>query len=148
MQLNGDGEIVSKEVTSTVWVQSIFDADENGLGTNRKRKSARYMPRVKLPLSSLVLGEVVQLLLNVIHDNGTAGIFTIGKFVPFNYLRCCVKFFENYIKRQSRHDKHFNYTLKNKENLFQEKNCLKDVVSLNCSLLFQLVYCLVCITKV
>ena len=107
-------------MTSIVWVQSIFDADENGLGTNRKRKSARYMPRIKLPLSSLVLGEVVQLLLNVIHDNGTAGIFTIGKFVPLNYLRCCVKFFENYIKRQSMHDKHFNYTLKNKENLFQK----------------------------
>ena len=121
LQLNGDGEIVSKEVTSTVWVQSIFDADENGLGTNRKRKSACYMPRVKLPLSSLVLGEVVQLLLNVIHDNGTAGFFTIGKFVPFNYLRRWVKFFENYIKRQSRHDKHFNYTLKTKKTYFRKK---------------------------
>ena len=83
----GTGQIVNKEVTSTVWVQSIFDADENGLGNNRKQKSARYMPRIKLPLSSLVLGEVVQLLLNVIHDNGTAGIFTIGKFVPLIYLR-------------------------------------------------------------
>ena len=68
------------------------------------------MPRIKLPLSSLVLGEVVQLLLNVIHDNGTAGIFTIGKFVPLIYLatRCCVNFFLNFIKRQSMHDKNFN----------------------------------------
>ena len=37
-------------------------------------------------VSSLVLGEVVQLLLNVIHNNGTAGIFIIAKFVPLIYL--------------------------------------------------------------
>ena len=80
LQLNGDGEIVNEEVTSTIWVQTIFDADEHGLGNGRKRKSVRYMPSIKLPLNSLALGEIVKLLLNVIHNNGTAGVFTIGKF--------------------------------------------------------------------
>ena len=81
--MNGDGEVVNEEVTSIIWVQSIFYVDKHGLGTNRKLKSASYMPSIKLPLSSLSLGEVVKSLLNVIHNNGTAGVFTIGKLCCF-----------------------------------------------------------------
>jgi hypothetical protein len=58
--LNGDGEVVNEEVTSIIWVQSIIDADEHGLGTNQKRKLASYMPSIKLLLSSFSLGEVVK----------------------------------------------------------------------------------------
>ena len=121
--MNGDGEVVNEEVTSTIWVQSIFDADEHGLGNSRKRKLARNVPSIKLPLSSLALGEVVQLLLNVIHNNGTAGVFTIGKFCCFCALdlstrvRFASLILSLKLYQKTTDDEQFKI-VKNKENLF------------------------------
>ncbi len=67
LQLNSEGQIIDVETSSFVWVKHIFDKlDENG---NKREKCT--LPLVKLPLSSLALGYVVEALFQILHDNAT-----------------------------------------------------------------------------
>ena len=42
--------------------------------------------RIRLPFNSLALGDVVTSFRNTLHDNATAGVFTIGMFLAFYFL--------------------------------------------------------------
>ena len=71
LQLNDNGEVVNEEDTFITWVKDIFE-----LG----HRSAKILPRVQLPLSSLALGDVVKSLFSTLHNNGPAAVFTIGMY--------------------------------------------------------------------
>lgn len=83
LQINGEGDIIDGDMSSFVWVSAIFDSEE---GTRRKERSTSYLPTIRLPFNSLALGDVVTSFRNTLHDNATAGVFTIGMFLAFYFL--------------------------------------------------------------
>ena len=71
LQLNGDGVVVTAEETSIIWVKAILESE----------RTATHWPEVTLPLCSLTLGEMVESLMSMLHHNGIAAVFTIGKLI-------------------------------------------------------------------
>ena len=83
LQINGEGDIIDGDMSSFVWVSAIFDSEE---GTWRKERSTSYLPTIRLPFNLHALGDVVTSFRNTLHDNATAGVFTIGMFLAFTFF--------------------------------------------------------------
>lgn len=75
LQINSEGGITNSEESSFLWVQEAFNMFEDGAKT---RNQTGPMPVVKLPLYGYALTDVINSLINVVHDNTMAAIFTIG----------------------------------------------------------------------
>ena len=81
LQLAGDGTLTNPESSSIIWIQELFDLEEG-----RRKDLWGPLPTVKLPLRSHALRQVVKALIDIVHDNSMAAIFTIGKKMSNLYL--------------------------------------------------------------
>lgn len=74
LQLKEDGSVTNPDETGVLWVQQVFALQEG-----KKNKSIdQTLPVVRLPLYSYSIRDVVKSLMDTIHDNYMAGIFSIG----------------------------------------------------------------------
>lgn len=76
LQLTAEGDITNHEASSILWVQEVFNMEEGG--KMHKKDQTGPLPSVKLPLYSYSLRDVIKALINTVHDNTMAAIFTIG----------------------------------------------------------------------
>lgn len=74
LQLNGDGTTTSPETSSYMWVKEVFSVEA---GIHKREQAAGPLPVIRLPLYGRALHEVIEALVDTIHDNTMAGIFTI-----------------------------------------------------------------------
>ena len=61
-----------------MFIKHIFEPDDTS-SQGHARSCNSYLPSITLPLSSLTLGDVLKSLCDMLHHNGMAGIFTIGR---------------------------------------------------------------------
>ena len=73
--MNGHGVVIDEEISSFLWVRDVFELEEG------QRKTIHNMPSIKLPLSEGGLKDVVGILFDLLHDNGMAAVFTIGRYI-------------------------------------------------------------------
>ena len=73
LQLAANGWVTTAESTSILWVKEVFNIEEG-----KRRDQAGCLPSIRLPLYGHALYQVIKALLNTVHDNLMAAIFTIG----------------------------------------------------------------------
>lgn len=71
--MDASGRLIEDRNKDILWVQAVFDMEEG-----HRKDHYNPLPKIHLPLYSLALGDVVKSLINTIHDNFMAGVFTIG----------------------------------------------------------------------
>ena len=74
LQIMGDRNLANKEDTLYVCVKNIIEVEDPIQGDSSSFRS------IILPLNSLTLGDFVKQLIGTLHQNGMAGIFTIGTY--------------------------------------------------------------------
>lgn len=76
LQLTAEGTITNPEASSILWVQEVFNMEEGG--KMNKKDQTGPLPPTTLPLYSYSVRGVIKALINTVHDNAMAVIFTIG----------------------------------------------------------------------
>lgn len=76
LQLTAEGTITNPEASSILWVQEVFNMEEGG--KMNKKDQTGPCPPTTLPLYSYSVRGVIKALINTVHDNAMAVIFTIG----------------------------------------------------------------------
>ena len=78
LQISGDGSITNPDTSGILWVQDVIDLEDG-----RRKTVTEYtgLPNVRLPLYGYAIRDVIKALINTVHDNTMAGIFTIGMSV-------------------------------------------------------------------
>ena len=71
-----EGIVTNPEASSILWVQEVFDMEDGG--KLKKKDQTGPLPAVRLPLYGYSLRDVIEALVNTVHDNTMAAIFTIG----------------------------------------------------------------------
>ena len=79
--MNCHGAVIDEEISSFLWVRDVFDLKEG------QRKTIHNMPSIKLLLSQGGLKDVVGILFDLLHDNGMAAVFTIGRYIYYPSTR-------------------------------------------------------------
>lgn len=76
LQLTAEGTLTNPEASSILWVQEVFNMEEGG--KMNKKDQTGPCPPTTLPLYSYSVRGVIKALINTVHDNAMAVIFTIG----------------------------------------------------------------------
>ena len=74
VQIDGSGNLIEESNQEIVCVKAVFDMER----APRKEHSCP-LPQIRLPLHFFALGDILVSLLNTIHYNFMAGVFTIGE---------------------------------------------------------------------
>lgn len=83
LQLSGDGSITNAEASSILWVQEVVDMEDGQ--SKRRSTECSGLPDIKLPLYGYALRDVIKAVINTVHDNTMAGIFTIGMLAVISF---------------------------------------------------------------
>ena len=79
--MTSSGQIITEEMQEILWVEEVM---EMKYGKNNICLNNPLM--VELPLSGFALVEVVKSLMNTVHHNTMAGIFTIGMCIDDHFV--------------------------------------------------------------
>ena len=74
IQISADGSITNPDASSILWVQNVLDLEEG----RKMTEDHTRLPAIRLPLYGYAIRDVITALINTVHDNTMAGIFTIG----------------------------------------------------------------------